>query len=32
MRNAKKSYEDKIVEDIERPEWDWIKRNRYDLD
>jgi len=32
MRNGKKSYEDKIVEDIERPEWDWIKRNRYDLD
>ncbi len=32
MKNGKKSYGDKIVEDIERPEWDWIKRNRYDLD
>jgi len=32
MRNSKKSYGDKMVEDIERPEWDWIKRNRNDLD
>ncbi len=28
----KKSSEGKMTEDDERPEWDWIKRNRRDLD
>jgi len=32
MSNVKKSYEDKMSEDSERPEWDWIKRNKDDLD
>ena len=26
MRNHKKSSKDKMAEDSERPEWDWIKR------
>ncbi len=32
MSNGKKSNGDKMTEDHERPEWDWIKKNRHDLD
>ncbi len=32
MSNAKKPHENKMAEDYERPEWDWIKKNRFDLD
>jgi len=32
MSNGKKSFKDEMVEDHERPEWDWIKSNKYDLD
>jgi len=30
MSNHKKSSEDKMAEEIERPEWDWIKRKSLD--
>ena len=30
MSNHKKPSEDKMVEDTERPEWDWIKRKSLD--
>ncbi len=32
MRNGKKSRGSKMAEEHERPEWDWIQKNRYDLD
>ncbi len=32
MSKGKKSSEDKMTEDHERPEWDWIKSKRSDLD
>jgi len=32
MSNHKKSSKDKIAEDSERPEWDWIKRNSHNSD
>jgi hypothetical protein len=32
MSNNKKSSEGKMAEEHERPEWDWIKKNRCDLD
>jgi hypothetical protein len=32
MSNRKKSSKDKMAEDSERPEWDWIKRNNHNLD
>jgi len=32
MSKGKKSREGKMDEEHERPEWDWIKRNRLDLD
>ncbi len=28
----KKSSEEKMPEDVERPEWDWIKKNSHSLD
>ena len=32
MSNHKKPSEDKMTEDTERPEWDWIKKNSHSLD
>jgi hypothetical protein len=32
MSKSKKSRDDKMSEDYERPEWDWIKKNDDDLD
>ncbi len=32
MTKDKKSKGDKMTEDHERPEWDWIKSKRSDLD
>jgi len=32
MSNHKKPSGDKMAEDTERPEWDWIKRNNHDSD
>jgi hypothetical protein len=32
MSNRKKSSKDKMAEDYERPEWDWIKRNSHNSD
>jgi len=32
MRKSKKSRYDKMAEDYERPEWDWIKKNSHNYD
>jgi len=32
MSNSKKSSENNMAEDYERPEWDWIKRHSHNLD
>jgi hypothetical protein len=32
MNNHKKSSRDKMAEDYERPEWDWIKRKSQNSD
>ena len=32
MSKSKKSSEAKMVEDDERPEWNWIKKNSLDLE
>jgi hypothetical protein len=32
MNNHKKSSRDKMAEDLERPEWDWIKRHSQNSD